>query len=76
MQRKPIIGIVSKHVEVENKRQDALIRDEVKNAIFDNGGIAIGILSPENEVNFVPSGGGISGLIFFHKNKNNKLLNK
>lgn len=58
MQRKPIIGIVSKHVEVENKRQDALIRDEVKNAIFDNGGIAIGILSPENEVNFVPSGGG------------------
>lgn len=56
MQRKPIIGIVSKHIEVENKRQDALIRDEVKNAVFDNGGIAIGILSPENEVNFVPNG--------------------
>ncbi len=56
MKIKPIIGIVSKHIEVDNKRQDGLIRDEVKNAIFDNGGIAIGILSPDREVNFVPDG--------------------
>lgn len=53
MQKKPIIGIVSKHEKIKNERQVALISDEVKNAIFANGGIAIGILASENEVNFV-----------------------
>ena len=49
---KPIIGIVAKYVEDTNDRQEALIRDEVKNAIIDNGGIAIGILPSETEVAF------------------------
>ena len=31
-------------------RTDTLIRDEVKQAIFDNGAIAIGILSPNEEI--------------------------
>lgn len=47
---KPIIGIVSKHY-IENKiRPDMYIRDEIKQAIFDNGGIAIGILLPKDEI--------------------------
>ena len=43
-----IIGIVSKHyASYKNERTDTFIRDEVKQAIFDNGGIAIGILPTE-----------------------------
>lgn len=45
---KPIIGIVSKHYKKDYLRLETFIRDEVKQAIFDNGGIAIGIL-PSNE---------------------------
>lgn len=47
---KPIIGIVSKHLAKNNIRPNTYIRDEVKQAIFDNGGIAIGILLPKDEV--------------------------
>lgn len=47
---KPIIGIVSKHFKNNNIRPNMYIRDEVKQAIFDNGAIAIGILLPKNEV--------------------------
>ena len=46
MNVKPVIGIIAKHKKINNIRQDSLIRDEVKQAIFDNGGLAIGILSP------------------------------
>ena len=54
MERPIIIGIIAKHLEKNgHKRQDALIRDEVKNAIFANGAIAIGILSPEKEIGFI-----------------------
>ena len=49
---KPIIGIVSKYVRSNNTRENALIRDEVKNAIIENGGIAIGILSPQVDIKF------------------------
>lgn len=45
---KPIIGIVAKHYIKANIRLESFIRDEVEQAIFDNGGIAIGIL-PSNE---------------------------
>ena len=47
-----IIGIVAKHREEDKYliRQDSRIRDEVKQAIFDNGGTAIGILSPNEKV--------------------------
>ena len=50
---KPIIGIVSKHYATyKSSRADTFIRDEVKQAIFDNGGVAIGILPTEKEINY------------------------
>ena len=54
---KPIIGIVAKYVEDTNDRQEALIRDEVKNAVLACGGIAIGILPTETIPNFTPANG-------------------
>ncbi len=48
---KPIIGIISKHYkEYNTERTDTYIRDEVKQAIFDNNGVAIGILPTDNEI--------------------------
>ncbi len=47
---KVIIGIVAKHTIEAKKRPNTYIRDEVKQAIFDNDAIAIGILPPENEI--------------------------
>ena len=50
---KPIIGIVAKHYATyKSNKIDTFIRDEVKQAIFDNGGIAIGILSVETAINY------------------------
>ena len=49
---KVIIGIVGKHVKDDKIRTDTLIRDEVKQAVFDNGAIGIGILSPNSEILF------------------------
>lgn len=50
---KPIIGIVSKHYATYKiNKIDTFIRDEVKQAVFDNGGIAIGILPTENKINY------------------------
>ena len=50
---KPIIGIVAKHdINSEKIRTDSLIRDEVKQEIFDNGAIAIGILSANDEIQY------------------------
>ena len=47
---KVIIGIAAKHNGETKKRPNTYIRDEVKQAIFDNGAIAIGILPPEDEI--------------------------
>ncbi len=42
---KPIIGIIAKHYNKEKSIfRDSYIRDEVKQAVFDNNAIAIGIL--------------------------------
>ena len=50
---KPIIGIVSKHYATYKfNKIDTFVRDEVKQAIFDNGGIAIGILPTESHINY------------------------
>ena len=50
---KPIIGIVSKHYATyKSNKIDTFIRDEVKQAIFDNGGVAIGILPTEANINY------------------------
>lgn len=51
--KKVIIGIVAKHNKINNKRTDMYIRDEVKQAIFDNNAIAIGILLPKDEISDV-----------------------
>ena len=49
--KKVIIGIVSKHyASYKSDRADTYIRDEVKQAIFDNGAIAIGILPPDKDI--------------------------
>ena len=48
--QKPIIGIISKHFAKEEVRPNMFVRDEVKQALFDNGAIAIGILLPKDEV--------------------------
>jgi CTP synthase (UTP-ammonia lyase) len=52
---KAIIGIVSKYKDGDekSKRVDSRIRNEVKQAVFDNGGIAIGIISPNEEMQSV-----------------------
>lgn len=47
---KVIIGIVSKHFPENGLRPNMFIRDEVKQAIFDNGAVAIGILLPKDEI--------------------------
>ena len=50
---KPIIGIVSKHYATyKSNKIDTFVRDEIKQAIFDNGGIAIGILPTESGINY------------------------
>lgn len=46
---KVIIGIVSKHYYKDSIRPDMYIRDEIKQAVFDNGATAIGILLPKDE---------------------------
>lgn len=46
---KPIIGIVAKHYKGNDTMPDTFIRDEMKQAIFDNNAIAIGILPPNFE---------------------------
>ena len=48
--KKVVIGIVAKHIKTDRIRTDSLIRDEVKQAIFDNDAVAIGILSPNEEI--------------------------
>lgn len=50
--KKVIIGIVAKHYNLNNKRTNSYIRDEVKQAVIDNGGIAIGILAPNEKILF------------------------
>lgn len=47
---KVIIGIVGKHIKDDKIRTNSLIRDEIKQAVFDNGAIGIGILSPNDEI--------------------------
>lgn len=49
---KPIIGLVAKHIKTDSIKTNSLIRDEYKQAIFDNGGVPIGLLSPNEEIMF------------------------
>ena len=49
---KVIVGIVAKYRDGDEKQKivDSRIRNEIKQAVFDNGGIAIGIISPNDEI--------------------------
>ena len=49
---KVIVGIVAKYRDGDEKQKivDSRIRHEIKQAVFDNGGIAIGIISPNDEI--------------------------
>lgn len=51
--KKPIIGIIAKHKKTGVARPDVFIRDEVEDAIFYNGGVAIGLLSPSEDITCV-----------------------
>ncbi|MBQ8443949.1 MAG: gamma-glutamyl-gamma-aminobutyrate hydrolase family protein [Clostridia bacterium] len=51
--KKIVVGIVAKHRLVDVRRPDLVIRDELKDAIFHNGAIAIGILPPCRAVTLV-----------------------
>ena len=52
--KKAVIGIVSKHyANYKNHLTDTYIRDEVKQAIFDNGAIAIAILPPDKDIKYI-----------------------
>ncbi|MBO5954841.1 MAG: gamma-glutamyl-gamma-aminobutyrate hydrolase family protein [Clostridia bacterium] len=51
--KKVIIGLISKHNNANTSRADTFIRDEMKNAIFDNNAIAIGILPPNKDITLV-----------------------
>jgi len=50
MERKVIIGIVSKHNPTNTGCEKTSITDATKQAIFDNGAIAIGILPTQHEI--------------------------
>lgn len=57
MEKRVVIGIVSKHyANYKNERTDTFIRDEIKQAIFDNGAIAVGILPKLDKVAFCEDG--------------------
>ncbi len=50
--RKVIIGIISKHIHTTQVRTNSLIRDELKQAIIDNGAIPIGLFAVNDEVQY------------------------
>ncbi|MBQ8761925.1 MAG: gamma-glutamyl-gamma-aminobutyrate hydrolase family protein [Clostridia bacterium] len=47
---KPIIGILAKHMEIKNKFNNTFVRDEIKDAIYSNGGIAIALLPTNSNI--------------------------
>ncbi len=51
--KKPIIGIVAKYKKNDTIRYNALIRDEIIDAVLSNGGVAIGILTAEIDEHFI-----------------------
>ena len=51
-ENKVVIGIVAKHNPSNSGCEKIYITDATKQAVFDNGGIAIGILPTEKEVNY------------------------
>ena len=52
LKNKPIIGLVAKHAKTDSTKTKSIIFDGYKQAVYDNGGIPIGLLSPNEEVMF------------------------
>ena len=50
---KVIIGVVAKHRDINKLRTDTLIRDEIKDSIFYNNAVAIGIVPPSKKIKLV-----------------------
>lgn len=50
---KPVIGLIAKHDDISKKRTESVLRDEMKDAVFHNGGIAIGIVSPKRSITLI-----------------------
>lgn len=55
MNKEVIVGVVSKHhtAPLHKRRQSTFVTDKIKQALFDNGAVAIGILPPKEEVNYI-----------------------
>lgn len=50
--KKVVVGLVAKHGKIKNKITKTFINDEMKNAIFANGGIAVGVLPSMRRITF------------------------
>ncbi len=48
--KEPIIGLVLRHFAKKRVRPNIYVKEEVKDAIFDNGAMVIGIMSPPSEI--------------------------
>ncbi len=50
MKKNIVIGIVSKHYNTDALRTDTVIRDEIKDALIQNGALPIGLLPPSKGI--------------------------
>lgn len=48
--KQPIIGLVLRHFAKKRTRPNIYVKEEVKDAIMENGGLVIGIMPPPNEI--------------------------
>lgn len=48
--KQPIIGLVLRHFAKKRVRPNIYVKEEVKDAIFNNGGMVIGIMPPPSEI--------------------------
>ncbi len=48
--KQPIIGLVLRHFAKKTVRPNIYVKEEVKDAIFNNGGMVIGIMPPPSEI--------------------------
>lgn len=48
--KQPVIGLVLRHFAKKRVRPNIYVKEEVKDAIFNNGGMVIGIMPPPSEI--------------------------
>jgi len=51
--KKVLVGVVAKHNDTNKLRLDSFIRDEIKDCVFYNGVIAIGILNTMSDITLI-----------------------